>query len=127
MFEQVVYYVTRVLKQLPINMNNLVFYTLMDDATYVHLVKKRMVTHTPPSYDMKEYQTKIIELTQSLFETKMTGSLQTAFDAYVHECIHHFKQKELPPPLPPPLSTLPADSMMIKPKKVLHYLVKPKK
>jgi len=98
----------------------------MDDATYTHLVKKR-VTITPPSYDMKEYQTQIIELTQSLFETKMTGSLQTTFDAYVHECIHHLKQKELPPPLTPSLSTLPADSMMIKPKKVLHYLVKSKK
>ena len=126
MFKREVYYATRVLKQLPINMNNLVCYTLMDDATYTHLVKKR-VTVTPPSYDMKEYQSKIIELTQSLFETKMTGSLQIAFDTYVHECIHHFKQKELPPPLPPPLSTLPADSMMIKPKKVLHYLVKSKK
>ena len=94
----------------------------MDDATYLHLIKKRMVTVTPPHYDMKEYKTKILELTQLLFDTKMTGSLQTAFDAYVHECIHHLNQKEAPPVIVPP--SLPADAMMLKPKKVLHYMYK---
>jgi len=84
-----------------------------------------MVTVTPPPYDTKEYKTKILELTQSMFDTKMTGSLQTAFDAYAHECIHHLTQKELPPVPSPP--TLPADSMMLKPKKVLHYMYKYKK
>lgn len=94
----------------------------MDDATYLHLVKRRIVTPTPPPYDVKEYKTKIMELTQSLFETKMTGSLQTAFDAYVHECIHYLREKDAPPAAAPVF--LPVDAMMLKPKKVLHYLVK---
>ncbi len=95
----------------------------MDDATYTHLIKKRMVTHTPPQYDMKEYKLKIIQLTESLFETKMTGSLQNAFDIYIQECIHHLTQKEIPVNNQP---QLPADTMMIKPKKVLHYMYKKK-
>jgi hypothetical protein len=93
----------------------------MDDATYTHLIKKRMVEHTPPKYDIHEYKTKIMELTQSLFDTKMTGSLQTAFDAYIHECIHHLTPKEIPVNVQP---QLPADTVMLKPKKVHYYMVK---
>ena len=96
----------------------------MDDATYTHLVKKRITVHTPPTYNIEEYKTKIIELTNSLFEHKMTGSIQAAFDMYIHECISHLTQKDSPPVELPP--ALPADMLMVKPKKVLHYMYKKK-
>jgi hypothetical protein len=51
----------------------------------------------------------------------MDGSLQTAFDNYVAECIHHLTQKKEEVV---PQSPLPVDTIMYKPKKVNVFLRK---
>ena len=97
-----------------------VFIIYMDDATYRHLIQKR-IRYEKPKMDILPYQAQVLELTNQLFEHKMNGSLQAAFDAYVAECIHHLSQKkeEIVPQEP-----LQMDTIMYKPKKVNVFLRK---
>jgi hypothetical protein len=80
----------------------------MDDATLNYLVPKRMNYSKPKQFDIA-YKDKIIELTNLLMTTKMSGGLQEAFENYVSECISHFKQQDTVPPV---LVTLECDKIM---------------
>jgi hypothetical protein len=85
----------------------------MDDATLTHLVPKRIQYAKPRQFDVT-YKDKIIELTSLLMTTKMSGGLQEAFENYVSECISHFQQQDVVPPV---LVTLECDKIMY-PKKI---------
>jgi hypothetical protein len=92
----------------------------MDDATYKHLIQKR-IHYEKPKMEIGPYKTQILDLTKQLFDHKMGEGLQTAFDNYVAECIHHLNQKKEEIVLQPPL---PVDTIMYKPKKVNVFLKK---
>lgn len=96
----------------------------MDDATYKHLIQKR-IRYEKPKIDTLPFKSQIVELTEHLFDHKGNESLQTAFDAYVAECVHHLTQKKEEDPVPQ--SPLPVDTIMYKPKKVNVFLLKPKR
>jgi len=93
---------------------------VMDDATYKHLIQKR-IHYEKPKLDMGPFKPQILELTQRLLDHKMNGSLQTAFDNYVAECIHHLSEKREEIVLQPPL---PMDTIIYKPKKVNVFMKK---
>jgi hypothetical protein len=88
----------------------------MDDATLTHLVHKRLSYSKPKQFDIT-YKDKILEMTTLLMTTKMSGSLQDAFENYISECIYHFKQKEVTVPV---LVMLECDKIMY-PKKVCVF------
>lgn len=92
----------------------------MDDATYKYLIQKR-IHYEKPKIDSTPFKSQVIDLTTKLFDHKMDGSLQTAFDNYVAECIHHLTQKKEEVI---PQSPLPVDTIMYKPKKVNVFLRK---
>ena len=93
----------------------------MDDATYTHLIKKR-IHYEKPKREIEPFKSQIVDLTNQLLENKMSGSLQVAFDAYVAECIHHLSQKKEEEIVLQ--SPLPVDTIMYKPKKVNVFLRK---
>ena len=92
----------------------------MDDATYRYLIQKR-IRYEKPKVDILPFKNQVLELTTQMFETKMNGSLQASFDAYVAECIHHLSEKKEEIVLQEPLQM---DTIMYKPKKVNVFLRK---
>jgi hypothetical protein len=56
----------------------------MDDATRMYLLPKRVQPLGVPFTVDKE---RVLEMTRQLLDSKMTGNLQNAFDAYVTECM----------------------------------------
>jgi hypothetical protein len=101
-----------------------VYSIYMDDATYTHLIKKR-IHYEKPKREVEPFKSQIVDLTSKLLENKMSGSLQVTFDAYVAECIHHLSQtteKEKEEIILQ--SPLPVDTLMYKPKKVNVFLKK---
>ena len=108
-----------------IKRQNKVYSRNMDDATYKYLIQKR-IQYEKPKIDTAPYQSQILELTAKLFEHKMSGNLQVAFDNYVAECVYHLTEKkedvEQIPQVP-----LPADTLMYKPKKVNVFMLKSKR
>jgi hypothetical protein len=88
----------------------------MDDATLTHLVHKRIHYSKPKQFDLL-YKDKILEMTTLLMTTKMSGSLQDAFENYISECIYHFQQKEVVVPV---LVKLECDNIMY-PKKICVF------
>jgi len=99
----------------------------MDDATYTHLIKKR-IHYQKPKQEIEPFKSQIVDLTTTLLENKMCGSLQVAFDNYIAECIHHLnekkKEKEEKEKEILSQSPLPVDTLMYKPKKVNVFLKK---
>lgn len=95
----------------------------MDDATFKHLINRR-IHHMPEKhiFDMK-YKDKIIEITTQMMDQKLTGSIQDAFETYASECIAHFKRMETPPPIVP-LPSLECDKIMFPPKKINTFVTK---
>jgi hypothetical protein len=69
----------------------------MDDATMTHLVNRRIAYVRPKEPFDPVYKKRVSELTLRLMQTKTTGPLQDAFEAYVSECIVHFKQQDAIP------------------------------
>jgi hypothetical protein len=101
-----------------------VVFQSMDDATYKYLIQKR-IQYEKPKMDVAPFKSQILDLTSQLFDHKMSGELQTAFDTYVAECVHHLTEKKeevVLPQLP-----LPADTLMYKPKKVNVFMLKSKR
>lgn len=92
----------------------------MDDATYKYLIQKR-IHYEKPKIDSTPFKSQVLDLTTKLFDHKMDGSLQMAFDNYVAECVHHLTQKKEEVTLQSPL---PVDTIMYKPKKVNVFLRK---
>lgn len=99
-----------------------VYTTYMDDATYRFLIQKR-IHYEKPKVDTAPFKSQVIDLTTQLFDHKMEGSLQVAFDNYVAECVHHLTKKEEEVVTQSPL---PLDTIMYKPKKVNVFLRKTK-
>jgi hypothetical protein len=97
----------------------------MDDATRLHLLRKGIKPLGTP-YVVDE--SKILELTQQLLKTKMTGSLQTAFDDYVTECMHHLIAREYDDAFKPVSNQRTAHDQLLLPVcKNLDFFVKRKK
>lgn len=63
--------------------------------TYLFNPKRKTGVSNVQEYDV-QYKQRIVDLTSSLFEDKMTNSiLRDSFQTYVHDCIQYFKQEEL--------------------------------
>ena len=67
----------------------------MDDAT-MKLINKRLLYQRPKEPFTQEYEERILETTRQLLKHPRTGALQDAFEMYVSECIHQFKQLDRP-------------------------------
>jgi len=94
----------------------------MDDATIRFLIQKRIqVTDKKIPLD-PAYKDKIIELTKQMMEDPFTGSIQTAFDTYISECMSHLKRIEEPTRKEPPQTI--HDKILYPPKKVNTFLKK---
>jgi hypothetical protein len=63
----------------------------MDDATRMYLLPKRM---QPLAVPFTVDKVRVLDLTKQLLEKQMTGSLQTAFDLYVTECMTHIMARD---------------------------------
>ena len=91
----------------------------MDEATMIHLVKRR-IEYIPNKQPFdKSYKEKIIELTKKLMETKLEGAIQDAFENYVSECITHLNRLEKKEVIVPPV--LECDKIMYPPKKIKTF------
>jgi hypothetical protein len=97
----------------------------MDDATRMYLMPKKVQPLGVPYTVDKD---KILELTKELLARPMTGSLQTAFDSYVAECMQYLMHKEydaLEKQQPCQLTN--HDKLLFPTKKNLDFFVKRKK
>ena len=95
----------------------------MDDATRMYLLPKRVQPLGVPYTVDKE---RIMQLTNELFDTPMTGSLQLAFEAYVAECMTHMMHKEYAP-ASQPCQLIEQDKLLFPVKRNLDFFVKRKK
>ena len=97
----------------------------MDDATRLYLLPKGVQPLGVPYTVDKE---RILECTKKMLETPMTGSLQTAFDIYVAECMGYLMYKDydtLEREQPKQLTE--HDKLLFPVKKNLDFFVKRKK
>lgn len=67
----------------------------MDDATMRYLVQRRIEYTKPKEAFDQSYRTRILEMTNQLMDQQWTGAVRDAFEAYVSECIAHFKRQDM--------------------------------
>jgi hypothetical protein len=63
----------------------------MDDATRMFLLPKRV---QPLGVPYTVDTPRVLDLTKELLQQPMTGSLQSAFDVYVAECMNYLMHKD---------------------------------
>jgi hypothetical protein len=97
----------------------------MDDATRLYLLPKRVQPLGSPYTVDKE---RILACTKELLDTPMTGSLQTAFDSYVAECMNYLMHKDYESiDKQQPCQLTEHDKILFPVKKNLDFFVKRKK
>ena len=94
----------------------------MDDATIQFLIQKRIQVGDKKIPLDPSYKEKIVELTKQMMKEPFTGSIQTAFDTYISECMSHLKRIEEPDREDPPQSI--HDSLLYPSKKVTTMVKK---
>lgn len=66
------------------------------DPTITYLFNPKRNTTIKPLQEFDEsYKERILELTSSMFDKNTECVLRESFYRYVHDCIHHLKQKDL--------------------------------
>jgi hypothetical protein len=94
----------------------------MDDATIQFLIKKRIHVGDKKNVLDPKYKDKILELTKQMMDEPFTGSIKTAFDTYISECMTHLTRIEEPVREDPPQSI--HDSLLYPSKKVTTMVKK---
>ena len=99
----------------------------MDDATIQFLIKKRIEIGDKKIPLDPDYKEKVIKLTKQMMEEPFTGSIKTAFDNYISECMIHLTRIEEPVREDPPqtihdslLYPLKKVTTMVKKKSIFH-------
>jgi hypothetical protein len=66
------------------------------DPTITYLFNPKRNTTIKPVQEFDEtYKERILELTSSMFDKNTECVLRDSFYRYIHDCIHHLKQKDL--------------------------------
>jgi hypothetical protein len=94
----------------------------MDDATIQFLIQKRIRVEDKKIPFNPKYKDKIVELTKQMMEEPFTGSIKTAFDTYISECMSHLTRIEEPVREDPPQSI--HDALLYPAKKVTTMVKK---
>jgi hypothetical protein len=70
----------------------------MDSATLTYLVNTRIkqikIKDKEPAIYDPVYKQRILDLTMTLFDSKVDGTLQNSFNHYISDCIDHLKENE---------------------------------
>jgi hypothetical protein len=94
----------------------------MDDATIQFLIKKRIQVEDKKIPLDPNYKEKVLKLTKQMMEEPFTGSIKTAFDTYISECMTHLTRIEEPVREDPPQNI--HDSLLYPSKKVTTMVKK---
>lgn len=94
----------------------------MDDATIQFLIQKRIHVGDKKIPLNPKYKDKILELTKQMMEEPFTGSIKSAFDTYISECMSHLTRIEEPAREDPPQNI--HDSLLYPSKKVTTMVKK---